>query len=195
MDIASRAIAMSAGDERSSAANDKVRLRAMFAAYHDFIWRSLRRLGVPESGVDDAVQEVFVIASRKVSAIEPKSERGFLFTTALHIASNHRRARVRRREAFGENIELAHDPIPSPDELMGQKQARELFDSVLAELPIELRAVFVLYECEGLTLAEMTEVLELPQGTVASRLRRARDVFEKAVERVAAEAELERGTV
>jgi RNA polymerase sigma-70 factor, ECF subfamily len=66
------------------------------------------------------------------------------------------------------------DPDPGPDELVDRDRARAALDAILAAMPLELRAVFVLYELEQLTMAEIAALLELPPGTVASRLRRAR---------------------
>jgi RNA polymerase sigma-70 factor (ECF subfamily) len=82
-------------------------------------------------------------------------------------------------------LEERRDSVPGLDELLDQRRARELLDRVLAELDHDLRVIFVLYEIEELTMAEIASVLELPQGTVASRLRRARQEFSARVERLA----------
>src|SRR5690349_17047116 len=58
----------------------EARLRQMVEAHYDFIWRSLRGLGVPASTAEDAAQQVFWIASRKLEIITPGSERSFLFS-------------------------------------------------------------------------------------------------------------------
>src|SRR4051812_6204799 len=68
------------------------RFRALVEQHFDFIWRSLRGLGVPSSAVDDAAQHVFCVASEKLGAIAAGSERAFLFKTALGVAANARRA-------------------------------------------------------------------------------------------------------
>jgi RNA polymerase sigma-70 factor (ECF subfamily) len=60
-------------------------------------------------------------------------------------------------------------------------------------MPIELRVVFVLFELEEMTTAEIATLLEIPSGTVASRLRRARETFEDHVARVRARR-MARGT-
>src|SRR5690242_17321725 len=73
------------------------RLRALQEEHFEFLWRSLRRLGVPEADVDDAVQQVFLVAARR--EILPGSERSFLFATALRVASHARRTLRRRRES------------------------------------------------------------------------------------------------
>lgn len=154
------------------------RLRTLFDGQFDFVWRSLRRLGVPELTVDDATQEVFLVVSRRLGDIEPGRERSFLFATALRVASTARRAAARR--GIHDDAEVAQlvDHTPGPEELADRKRARDVLDRVLATLELDLRAVFVLYELEEMTMAEIAITLELPPGTVASRLRRAREAFE-----------------
>jgi RNA polymerase sigma-70 factor (ECF subfamily) len=174
-DVSASEIAASAPDQR---------IRHMFDSHYDFVWRSLRRLGVPNAHVDDAAQDVFVVASRKLAAIEPGRERAYLFGTATRVAADARRSQARRREDAGDPAEaFAHIAAsdPAPDALVEQKRARALLDRAIDELAEDVRPVFVLFELEGLTMSEIAECLDLPAGTVASRLRRARDSFRSIV--------------
>jgi len=159
-------------------------LEAIFHDHFAFVWRSLRRLGVPPEALDDAAQEVFVVASRRLDVIEVGKEKAFLFGTAVRVASDARRSQTRRRRADLE--EDSTDPSPAPDALVDHKRARELLDTLVAELPDDTRPVFVLFELEGMTMAEIAGALELAPGTVASRLRRARETFAAAVARLEA---------
>jgi RNA polymerase sigma-70 factor, ECF subfamily len=172
-------------DERGSRA-DPVRVRAMVTEHFDFVWRSLVRLGVPRRDAEDALQQVFMVASRKLATIEPGRERGFLFGTALRLASRARRTEQRRREVLDGNEHERLDPAPSADDRIDQARARATVDAILAAMPLELRAVFMLFELEQMTMAEIAALLELPSGTVASRLRRAREHFQASVRRVSA---------
>jgi RNA polymerase sigma-70 factor (ECF subfamily) len=168
---------------RPSAAD--ARLRTLVADHFDFIWRSLRRLGVPHTDVDDCTQQVFWVAARKLPIICEGSERAFLFSTALRVASDARRSRVRRREV--QQDDEGHqtcDAGPRPDEIADQKRARALLDEVLSAMPLELRTVFVLFELEEMPTQDIAHLLELKAGTVASRLRRAREEFHKLVGRL-----------
>jgi RNA polymerase sigma-70 factor (ECF subfamily) len=79
------------------------------------------------------------------------------------------------------------------DDLVERSRARALLDSILGELPEPLRSVFVLYEIEQLSTHEIADLLGLPRGTVASRLRRARAEFEKRAQRAAARASRPQG--
>ena len=141
-----------------------------------FIWRSLRRFGVPPAEVDDAAQRVFLIASERLASIKLGSERSFLTAVALRVAAHTRRAQQRRDAAhqrFVEYQSISH----APEGFVRQTEARELLDRILNKMPDDLRSVFVLFELEELTIDEVAELLSLPRGTVATRLRRARMVF------------------
>ena len=143
------------------------------------IWRLLRRLGVPAHSVDDAVQQVFLIAAERLDDIREHSERAFAFGTALRVAQTLRRQRAREETSAEGDRNVS--PLPGPEELADQHRARELLGRVLDELPLELRTVFVLFELEGMTSPEIAELAAVPLGTVASRLRRARTRFRELV--------------
>jgi RNA polymerase sigma-70 factor (ECF subfamily) len=152
----------------------------------DFVWRSLRRFGVPAADVDDATQQVFMIANQKLDKIRPGSERAFLVGVATRVASHARRS-LHRREAA--ELNLSSNPRaenPDPEELTERLEARELLDRVLDTMPLDLRSVFVLFELEELSVDQISRALVLPRGTVATRLRRAREVFHEAARTVSA---------
>lgn len=152
-----------------------------------FIWRVLRRMGVrPDSAVDDAVQQVFVVAARRRSEIEPGRERAFLFKTAVFVASDARRAFARRRDRESPELLEALDGAPDPEQRAQTSQERALLDHVLDQMSLETREVFVLFELEGQSSAEIAALVGIPVGTVASRLRRARGEFQAAARRLRA---------
>jgi RNA polymerase sigma-70 factor (ECF subfamily) len=163
------------------------RLRAMVDRHFDPVWRTLRRLGVLPTELDDCAQQVFVIASRKLASIEQGRERGFLLRAAVNVAAHACRSRRRRREVPEPEEEGGYpaDPALGPDEIIDRKRLLVLLDEILAALPEDLRAVLVLYEIEELSTQEIAALLELPAGTVASRLRRAREAFARVAARVA----------
>lgn len=141
-----------------------------------FVWRSLRRFGVPLAEVDDAAQRVFLVANERLASIKLGSERSFLTAVALRVASHARRAHKRREAAHRRFVEYQAS-AESAEGFLPQTEARELLDQVLNKMPDELRSVFVLFELEQLTIDEVAELLSLPRGTVSTRLRRARMVF------------------
>jgi len=164
---------------------DRPDLEQLVLAHFQFIWRLLRRLGLPESDADDAAQQVFLIANGKLGQIRTGRERAFLYGCALHLAAKWRRQVARQRPDPSLDEAAAGHPAAAEaaDDLLERARARALLDAILGELPESLRSVFVLYEIEQLSTVEIAELLHLPRGTVASRLRRAREEFEKRAHR------------
>jgi len=161
------------------------RLRSVLEQHYDFTWRALRRLGLDEAGADDAAQQVFVVAARKLPQIVEGGERAYLYGIAQRVASDARRGAARRREDLHDEVGGdVVDPGASVEEVLDQRRARAMLDAALAQLPIQLHAVFTLHELEDLSMSEIAAILEIPPGTVASRLRRARQEFEVIVARL-----------
>ena len=146
-------------------------IAALFDAHCGFVCRVLRRHGVHEASLDDAVQDVFVTAYRRWSSFEGRSSaRSWLFGIARRIAYRYRRsADARARHA------AAPDPgaPDGVDEPFTRVQAAHSLATLLDRLDADKRAVFVLHEVEGLTAPEVADALGLPVGTVYSRLRAA----------------------
>lgn len=163
-------------------------VREVFDAHFDFVWRSLRRLGVREADVDDVLQEVFLVVHRKLPEFGGRSRlTTWLFGICFRVAREHsRRAYVRREEASDVLPEITTEPEASPEELYAGRQARERLDELLAHLDPDKRAVFVLYELEQLPVEEIAESVGVPVGTVYSRLKSARQDFDQALLRLRA---------
>jgi len=162
-------------------------LRALFDTHYASIWRLLRRLGVRSAQLDDAAQEVFWVAARRVGDIRPGSEQSFLYGVALRVAAQEaKKQRTSEPFADAEAIPRMTDLGPSPEEQLAHRQARELLDEILDALPPELRAVFVLFELEGLEVREIATIQQIPIGTASSRLRRAREEFSAIAKRIRA---------
>jgi len=161
--------------------DDDRRVAQTFAAHFEFVWRSLRRFGVPEATADDAAQHVFLTFSARLGDVEPGRERAFLVAVSARVAANVRRQLERSREVASDELDDAVADAETPEELLVERARRRELDRALAWLPFDQRAVFVLFELEGFTLPEIAEGLEIPLGTATSRLRRARDRFESFV--------------
>jgi RNA polymerase sigma-70 factor, ECF subfamily len=158
---------------------DEARLGRVVTDCFEPTWRFLRRLGVPESDVDDAIQEVILVLARKLQQVEAGKERSFMMSTAYRVASDLRKKAKRRREVpESPLLEVATEAL-DPEASAEQRRMAQLLDSALEQVPIDIRAVFVLYEVEGFTMAEIARDLSLAPGTVASRLRRGRELFEE----------------
>jgi RNA polymerase sigma-70 factor (ECF subfamily) len=158
---------------------DRVRLEKLFSAHHATVWRALRRRGLSSEAAEDATQETFLLAAERLDDIRPESERSFLIATALRVAHTLGRKTVR--------WELDDD---MDQRLSGHRDASDtradaqLCNLVLSKVDPDLVEVFVLYELEGLTSPEIAALLQIPLGSVASRLRRAREQFRAAAAKV-----------
>ena len=175
-----------------ASSDDAARLEHAASAEFQFIWRSLRRLGVgPNHAVDDAAQRVFEIAARKRALIRAGCERAFFLKTAIFVAKETRLAARREYARFEHDdaVEKMRDPAPGPEWATEQRRFRERLDQLLDGLPFEFRVVFVLFELEELSSLEIATLLGVPTGTVASRLRRARELFQSAARSLANQGE------
>jgi len=154
------------------------RLRALYDDHFELVGRVVRNLGVPPSEVDDVLERVFSSAAARLADIETGRERAFLVQAAVRWTANARRARARIREIGCDALPDIPDLGASPEERTDSRRAAAVLDELLGAMDVELRAVFVLDEIEEMSRSEIAAVLGLPPGTVASRLRRARDDFE-----------------
>jgi RNA polymerase sigma-70 factor (ECF subfamily) len=168
------------------ATGQSARLHAMFEREFAFVWRMLRRLGVAQASIDDCAQQVFVVATRKVDTIAPDRERAFLLGVAINIAAEARRSQAIAREQPHDGLDEVAHGAPNPEQLSDRKRALELLDRALQDLPLDLRTVFVLFEVEGTSTDDIASLLDIPRGTVASRLRRAREEFHAIAKRLRA---------
>ena len=150
----------------------------IYREHHDFVWRSLYHLGVHESGVDDALQEVFLVVHRRLIDFDGRtSVRNWLYGIARRVASDHRRRAQRVRS----RLVVVRDPDvhPAPDRLFGKLSAAQDVGRFLDELDEDKREAFVLSEIEGMTAAEIAEMTGVNMNTVYARLRAARLRFSR----------------
>ncbi|NOU27053.1 MAG: sigma-70 family RNA polymerase sigma factor [Polyangiaceae bacterium] len=172
---------------RETAGPDAADARAFVLEHADFVFRSLRRLGLGTAAAEDAAQQVFMIAVTKVAHIEPGKEKVFLFGVLSNVARHARRSFARNLEDLARREPAGADPwenprseADGPEEALLEAEARRVLDRILASMADDLRDVFVMAELEEMTMADIAVALEIPPGTVASRLRRARAWFEQA---------------
>jgi RNA polymerase sigma-70 factor, ECF subfamily len=162
-------------------AANALRLRTMVDLHWSSLSRVLRNFGVPEAELDDALQQAYLVAADKLDAIEAGKERAFLVGTCVHVAARVRRAKGRSREAAEEAMDAFESEDDGADAKLDAARARAKLEQVLAAMDDELREVFVLHEIEQMTMASIALSLDLAPGTVASRLRRAREWFHNRV--------------
>jgi RNA polymerase sigma-70 factor (ECF subfamily) len=162
------------------------RLRSALSAHVALVWRVLRRAGLAPADAEDASQDVFWVLAQRIGQVPERAQRSFLVSTALRIASDRRKSKWHRAVSTGFDPEIRPSEAPLPDEALDRRRAEALLDEALDTLDTPDRAVFILAELEQMSRSEVAQALELPEGTVASRLRRAREAFELAVRRLRA---------
>jgi RNA polymerase sigma-70 factor (ECF subfamily) len=162
-------------------------LRGIYAEYFTPVWRSLRRLGVHDSDLEDAVQDVFLVLFRRRAEFERRSSlRTWIYGIALRVAKDYRRANKRhdrRVEALGA------EPVPSaaapqPDEEAVRREACRALAAALARLPDEARELIVLVELEQLSVKEAAEALDLHLRACQRRLKKAHEALEAALAQI-----------
>lgn len=147
--------------------------RQLYQDHVAFVWRSLQRLGVRDRDVEDAAQETFLVAHRRLDQFDGASPRGWLFNICLRVASDHRKRAHVRREHPTEDTPDASVPAEQ-HEVLQQHRDRVLLQVALDELDEAKRAVVVLYELEELPMADVAEIVGCPLQTAYSRLHAAR---------------------
>ena len=151
----------------------------VYAAHFAFVWRVLRTFGVAEVGIEDAVQDVFVVVHRRLGDFEGRAAiTTWLFAIARRIASGYR-----RRLGTDRTEELVDDPVGTADTFaaLSRAQAAATVMSILERMDEDKRVVFALVELEQLTVPEVAKLLDVNLNTAYSRLRLARTAFELAV--------------
>lgn len=172
-------------------------LREIHDAYFVRLRSLLRFLGVDPSEIADLSQEVFVIINRRLPEFRGDAQLWtWIRAIAVRRAATHLRARRRWSRVFArwtggsKSSDSENDVFPEPaDSSAGPFERAELAeftrfaDRLLQSLPPEQRQVFVLAEREEMSATEIAEMLGIPENTVYSRLKRARDKVSNAVSR------------
>jgi len=155
-------------------------LEDVYRRHFAFVWRSLLRLGIPRSSVEDVAQDVFLVVRRRLDDYDPNySLPAWLFGILRRVASEYRRRTVRAQR----RLDLLPPPSESaqPDLGVEVDEAAEVVRRFIAKLDEEQRIVFILSELEGLSGTEISEAIGVNRNTVYTRLRRVRIRFERAI--------------
>ncbi len=148
---------------------------SVYEQHLDFVWRSLRLLGVAPEAREDAAQDVFSIAARKLPEFDGRASlRTWLFAIVQRVAANQRRTRRRKidpLEPLGTTLQAQQPTAHAFAEAAEAAESIERFCAGLDEVP---RAVFLLALLEELPASEIAEALNIPVNTVYSRVRTLR---------------------
>jgi RNA polymerase sigma-70 factor (ECF subfamily) len=162
--------------------NNDARLARIFSEQADFVWRSLRRLGVPAADVDDAVQEVFLVVHRRISEYEDRGLlRAWLFSISRQISSHYHRS-IKRSEDRHRGL-VVSTTAPDLEEVLARREAEQLVNAFLEQLEEPQRMVFYLSDIEGMTAPEIAAALDMNLNTVYGRQRQTRKRFEDVIRR------------
>lgn len=159
-------------------------VRRAVADHLDLVWRVLRRAGLSPADAEDATQDVFWVLAQRIGAVPERARRAFLVSTAVRVAADRRRSKWYRAVDTGLELDDRVSGDRGADEQLELHRAAVLLDRALSTLDPQDRAIYIMAELEQLSRTEVAEALTIPKGTVASRLRRARDAFEVAVRRL-----------
>lgn len=159
-------------------------LEEVYREHFRFVWRALRRLGIPESDAQDATQEVFMVVHRKLSDFEGRSQMTtWLFGICLRVVRNRKRKSSNRYEIQDETVAERPDDTANPDAETERRRGLARLEAILESIDLDQRVVFILFELEGMSGEEIAELLQIPPATVHSRLRLARESFRLALAR------------
>ncbi len=141
----------------------------LFAAHLRFVWRVLLAYGVREPDAEDATQEVFIVAHRRMESWDPAraSARTWLHAIAVRTAANYRRlAHVRREQSEGVVEPVAR---ADADDSIDTARLLEQLSRELERIDEKKRAVFVLHEIEELPMSEVAAIVGCPVKTAYAR--------------------------
>jgi RNA polymerase sigma-70 factor (ECF subfamily) len=183
--------ALGSGSEPETQATERgvlePELRQVYADYFALVWRTLRRLGVGASALEDAVQDVFLVVHRRWDEFERRSTvKTWIYGIVFRVAKDHRRARARhaaRVERYAEVLASEPPQALLPEDEIQRREAGRLVQAILATLPDEERAVLVLVELEELSLREAAAAIGIHPSRCQRRLQAARRGFDAALSR------------
>jgi RNA polymerase sigma-70 factor, ECF subfamily len=179
--------------------------RGVYRAHFSYVRRTLQRLGVAEADLADMTQNVFLVVHRKLPTFEGRSElRTWLSCICRRLARDYRRSARIRCEWLTDSCEMAGlldvalangllvAPEP-PSDAPEQANVASVAETLLNRLSEKNREVFVLFELDEMSCGDIAALLDIPEGTVRSRLRLARTAFQHHVERLASSVRIQRG--
>jgi len=163
---------------------DLTAFNRLVLAYQDMVYNQAYRVIGETDAAEDATQEAFISAYRKLHTYRGGSFRGWLLRIVTNACYDEMRRRKRRpvtplepQNKEGEEIESPRwmvDPGESPEESAQRAELAQAIQSCLNNLPPDFRTVAVLVDIQGMDYAQVAEIIKKPLGTVKSRLARAR---------------------
>lgn len=158
-------------------------LQEVYARHSGFVWRVVRRLGVPDHAVEDVMHEVFLVVHRRLHEFDGRvAMTTWLYHQARGVVSNHRRSARRERRRL-QLVDARPAPAPDPERETARDEAAAFVRRFLEGLEPDKREIFELAELEGLPMPQIAQMVGINLNTAHSRLRAARQRFQRAVDR------------
>ena len=158
-------------------------LAAVYRCHAGFVWRVVRRLGVPEAALEDVVHDVFLVVHRRLAEYDGRAAlTTWLFGIARGVASNHRRGVARaQRKLSVVGLEEPPTSAADPERSTEQAQVAAFVRKFLQGLEEDRRLLFELADIEGLKVPEIAETLGMNLNTAYARLRAVREQLTRAL--------------
>src|SRR4051794_4878456 len=172
---------------QSSPGIDVHSFQAIYDAYYAEVARWIRALGGPAADQDDLIQEVFVVVYRRLPDFDGRNLAGWLYRIAAHQVRDYRRL-VWIKYIFRRSVALSSEvpsARPTPVMMLETRERQRNLERLLSRLSDPLRAAFVLFEIEGYTAEEISEMQSVPTNTVRARIHRARKKMTSLLESAA----------
>jgi RNA polymerase sigma-70 factor (ECF subfamily) len=159
---------------------ERANFQRLFAEHAPYVGRTLRYLGVAEADLEDGCQEVFIVVHRRLGElVHVDGARAWIRKICVHVSQNIKRTARRRREHTSDVPVIA--AAATQHAHAERNQTRERLLAILDQLSEDQREVFVLYELEQLTMADVASAAGCPLQTAYSRLHAARTHVEQAM--------------
>jgi RNA polymerase sigma-70 factor, ECF subfamily len=160
---------------------------ALFRREFDYVWNTLRRLGVRECDVEDLTHDVFVLVHRQIGTYDTtRPIRPWLFGIARRVAADYRRLARHKTVLAGDpgNFDSSERRQARYDAETESREAVAIVNRALATIDFDQRVVFILHDLDGYPIREVADALGICENTAFSRLRLARARFTAAVRRM-----------
>jgi len=156
----------------------------LFERHFDAIARFFRNK--VNTGIDDLIQRTFLACIESKDRFRGDSSfRTYLFGIAHNVLGKYYRSKRRDGERLDFSVTSVHDMGPSPSMIVAKHREQQLLIQALRRIPLDYQIPLELFYWERMTAAEIGQIVGVPEGTAKTRLRRARQLLEQEMEKLA----------
>lgn len=169
-------------------AGDRKAGEVLFDRHFDAVARFFRNK--VERGIDDLIQRTFLACVESRDKFRGESSfRTYIFAVAHNVLGKHFRSKRRHGDKIDFGVTSVHDIAPSPSMVVAQHREQRLLLQALRRIPVDLQVVLELYYWERLSAKDVARVVDVPEGTARTRIRRAKQLLEQEMGKIAASPE------